>query len=181
MHPAHISDVDAAVDWVRAHIAEYGGDPTRVVLIGHSAGGHLVALASTHARYHAGAVCTVVIDSDQFDLSHGIEFGGPDEQASIEQAFGTDPATLQDGSPLRQVTASAPPPPMLVITRGSEARMQRAHEFAALVNTVSEADVVEAGAVSHEEVNNQLGTPADAIATPVVADFLRSCATLSRS
>jgi arylformamidase len=34
----------AAVRWVFEHIAEYGGDPARLSLSGHSAGGHLVAM-----------------------------------------------------------------------------------------------------------------------------------------
>ena len=45
--PACFEDVQTAIRWVKAHAAEYGGDPTRVVLFGHSAGGHLVCLAGT--------------------------------------------------------------------------------------------------------------------------------------
>ena len=44
--PDHIVDVKEAVAWVRAHIAEYGGDPSRLVITGGSAGGHLAALAA---------------------------------------------------------------------------------------------------------------------------------------
>lgn len=36
--PAGAQDVAAAVDWVRANIADYGGDPGRIVVAGHSAG-----------------------------------------------------------------------------------------------------------------------------------------------
>jgi arylformamidase len=36
--PAGAQDVAAAVDWVRQHIADYGGDPARIVVAGHSAG-----------------------------------------------------------------------------------------------------------------------------------------------
>jgi triacylglycerol lipase len=36
--PAGAQDVAAAVDWVRANIADYGGDPARIVVAGHSAG-----------------------------------------------------------------------------------------------------------------------------------------------
>jgi acetyl esterase/lipase len=42
--PAHIVDAKKAVTWVKAHIAEYGGDPSFVAVSGGSAGGHLCAL-----------------------------------------------------------------------------------------------------------------------------------------
>jgi acetyl esterase/lipase len=42
--PAQIEDVTRALGWVKAHIAEHGGDPSRVAIAGGSAGGHLAAL-----------------------------------------------------------------------------------------------------------------------------------------
>jgi acetyl esterase/lipase len=42
--PAFVEDGAAALRWVRAHIAERGGDPDRIILIGHSAGAHIAAL-----------------------------------------------------------------------------------------------------------------------------------------
>ena len=47
--PDHIVDVLSAIAWVKAHIAEYGGDPSFVALAGGSAGGHLAALAALAA------------------------------------------------------------------------------------------------------------------------------------
>jgi acetyl esterase/lipase len=44
--PAQLVDVKLALAWIREHIAEYGGDPTRVIVTGGSAGGHLAALAA---------------------------------------------------------------------------------------------------------------------------------------
>ncbi|HET9501554.1 MAG TPA: alpha/beta hydrolase [Marmoricola sp.] len=44
--PAQIIDVKKALDWVRQHIGEYGGDPSYIVITGGSAGGHLAALAA---------------------------------------------------------------------------------------------------------------------------------------
>ena len=41
--PAPLEDVSEALVWVRQHAAEYGGDPSRIVLAGESAGGNLVA------------------------------------------------------------------------------------------------------------------------------------------
>ena len=43
-YPAQIHDCKAAIRWVRAHCAEYGGDPERIAVCGASAGGHLAAL-----------------------------------------------------------------------------------------------------------------------------------------
>jgi acetyl esterase/lipase len=47
--PACFEDVQSAIRWVKAHAADYKGDPARIALFGHSAGGHLVCLAATLA------------------------------------------------------------------------------------------------------------------------------------
>lgn len=47
--PAHIIDVKRAIAWVRANIADYGGDPEFIALTGGSAGGHLCSLAALTA------------------------------------------------------------------------------------------------------------------------------------
>lgn len=48
--PDHIVDVKRALAWVKAHIAEYGGDPDFVCITGGSAGGHLSSLAALTAN-----------------------------------------------------------------------------------------------------------------------------------
>lgn len=45
--PAGFEDVQAAIRWVKAHAAEFKGDPHRIALFGHSSGGHYVCLAAT--------------------------------------------------------------------------------------------------------------------------------------
>jgi acetyl esterase/lipase len=50
-HPAHIKDVALAYAWTRRHIKAYGGDPNRIFLCGHSAGGHLASLLATNECY----------------------------------------------------------------------------------------------------------------------------------
>ncbi len=45
--PACLDDVLTAIRWVKANAAHYNGDPNRIALFGHSAGGHLVCLAGT--------------------------------------------------------------------------------------------------------------------------------------
>jgi acetyl esterase/lipase len=45
--PAQIHDCKAVVRWVRYHARDFGGDPSRIAVIGSSAGGHLAALLGT--------------------------------------------------------------------------------------------------------------------------------------
>jgi acetyl esterase/lipase len=45
--PAAIRDLNAAIEFLRAHAGEYGIDPARIVLWGASAGAQLAALAAT--------------------------------------------------------------------------------------------------------------------------------------
>lgn len=56
----HLADARAAMAWARAHAAEHGGDPSRVVMAGSSAGAHLSslhALAASPDERPAAAVC----------------------------------------------------------------------------------------------------------------------------
>ncbi len=50
-HPEHARDVARAFAWVRRHVREYGGDPDRIVLAGHSAGAHLVSLLAVDPSF----------------------------------------------------------------------------------------------------------------------------------
>ncbi|MCC2686837.1 MAG: putative lipase/esterase, partial [Paenibacillaceae bacterium] len=43
--PAQIHDVKAAIRWVKSHAVKYNLDPDKIGIWGHSAGGHLAALA----------------------------------------------------------------------------------------------------------------------------------------
>ena len=50
-YPAYLEDSAAAVAWTRAHIAEHGGDPAKVFISGHSAGGWLTLMLAMDARW----------------------------------------------------------------------------------------------------------------------------------
>ncbi len=49
--PAFVEDSAAAVKWVRGHIARFGGDPDRIVLVGHSAGAYNAAMLAVDSRW----------------------------------------------------------------------------------------------------------------------------------
>jgi len=50
-HPEHARDVARAYAWVVKNVDRYGGDPDRIVLVGHSAGGHLATLIAADESY----------------------------------------------------------------------------------------------------------------------------------
>jgi len=50
-YPAHVEDIAAALCWTFEHIDEYGGDPGRVFISGHSAGGFLAAAVVLDESY----------------------------------------------------------------------------------------------------------------------------------
>lgn len=50
-YPAYVEDAATAVVWVRTNIAAYGGDPSRVFVGGHSAGGYLTFMVGLDERW----------------------------------------------------------------------------------------------------------------------------------
>jgi acetyl esterase/lipase len=113
-YPAFMEDAVAAVNWVRAHIKEYGGDPDRIILAGHSAGGHIVALLLTHDKFRKeltfdpmrirGAVCM----SGGYDLIHGLSV----DKKLIRNVMDSDENWV-DAQPTRHLRADVPP--MLIV------------------------------------------------------------------
>ncbi len=67
--PACFEDLQTAIKWVKAHAAEFKGDPRRIALFGHSAGGQLVTLVATRSdedtRVQAVVGCAPVTDFEQ--------------------------------------------------------------------------------------------------------------------
>jgi arylformamidase len=121
-HPDHVSDVAAAVRWVKEHIGEHGGDPKKIVLMGHSAGCHLVVLTTLDPRYLAAAKLTtsdvrsvVCWSGGSFDLPHKAKV---DEAFApyIRGAFGADEAVWKDASPVNLTKNAKNCPPYLFVT-----------------------------------------------------------------
>ena len=130
--PAAIHDLKDAIYWTREHALEWGGQPDRIILMGFSAGAHLVALAAT-AGPEAG------LDISEFQKQSNsvaacIVVAGPsitnDERAFLEarkpesnyQLFLGDlpeniPAIYEKASPAHWVSGNEPP--MLFITEGN--------------------------------------------------------------
>jgi arylformamidase len=124
-HPEHIKDVARAFAWTRQNIAKYGGDPKRIFVAGHSAGGHLVSLLTTDATYLKaegrspkdirGAIgISGVYRVEDFDFKLG--FSAPCKcltfRAQVRpfaSVFGSDPKVIEQASPMAHVRPGLPP------------------------------------------------------------------------
>ena len=124
--PAQLVDVKSALGWIRAHIVEHGGDPSRVIVTGGSAGGHLAALAAltmNDPQYQPGfedadtSVLAAVPLYPPTDLLPLFVFRGAratrwaDRTAAL--VFGAspsvDPARFRDWSPITLLTPGVVP------------------------------------------------------------------------
>ena len=106
-HPTFMRDLAAAMRWLKDNVGRYGGDPNHIVLTGHSAGAHLVALLATDPQFlrEQGlplnmfkAVVPVDTASFNFQVDPYGWFVGRQKKIR-EDAFGTDPAVLAAASP----------------------------------------------------------------------------------
>lgn len=114
--PNMADDCARALSWTARHIAEYGGDPNRIFVMGHSAGGGLAALLATNDALFTqiglpqNPVKGVILDDpaglDMLDYLTKLDYAG-DEKYLIP--FGKDPAVWRSVSALYFVSKSSPP------------------------------------------------------------------------
>jgi acetyl esterase/lipase len=113
-HPTHAQDVARAVAWLVRNGARYGGDPSRIYLVGHSAGAHLASLVALDPTYLAAenvkpsVVRGVVgIAGAAYDLD--VHYAATPLASIFAPAFGPDPTRWSKAAPLRYVRKGAPP------------------------------------------------------------------------
>lgn len=117
-YPACIEDVEAAVQFVKAHAKEYRIDPDKVAISGDSAGGHIVDMVAVRAtpdkpERHLAAVISFYGPNDLVEDS--FRRNGP--SPSLQALFGIPPTILdtptvkllEDASPIAFVSPDLPP------------------------------------------------------------------------
>ncbi len=166
-HPAQIEDVAAAFAWTAHNIARYGGDPARIYVGGHSAGGHLAALLALDPHYLQ---------------AHGLSPASIRGVASISGVydvrfftqFGLTPGRQRDASPEVHVTFGAPPF-LLIYCQWDYAGLgkQAKHFAAALSEAGVPVRVVRIPGKTHVTEIPSIGRAGD-LTGREVADFITS-------
>lgn len=110
-HPAHIEDVARAFAWVHKNIAQYGGNPEKIFVMGHSSGGHLTALLALDEKYLQAHGLTLAAIRGAIPISgiYDVTIEPPDPINVYRIVFGTDPQVRRDASPITHVGPNKPP------------------------------------------------------------------------
>ncbi|KER82735.1 alpha/beta hydrolase [Xanthomonas arboricola] len=103
-----MSDAAGATAWGYRHAHDYGGDPTRLAVMGHSAGAHMAALLGTDAHWlqvqglQPRQLCGVVGLAGPYDFL-------PLTDPELIEIFGEAPAAQQQSQPVHYVGGDEPP------------------------------------------------------------------------
>ena len=183
-----VHDIAKAIRWTHEHVAEYGGDPNRMLVMGHSAGAQLAALICTDDRYLKAEGITlgnikgcVPVDGDTFDVPAIIEVaetrcrvhGLPLPKFGHRLKFGNDPKKHQELSAVMHVAKEKSIPPFLILHVADHpdttAQAQR------LGNVLNEAGIratlFGGRDTTHSRINENLGQPDDP-ATKALFEFV---------
>jgi len=158
-------DVATALAKAQSLAASWDGDPAKVILMGHSAGAHLVALlgASPALAREAGArpwLGTVALDSAALDLERIMNTR---HMRFYDRVFGADPAYWRSVSPSSVLATDATPMLLVCSTQRADGSCAQARDFAVKVNAKAAPRSTQASVLpqdlSHEQVNTTLGLP----------------------
>lgn len=121
--PVYIEDAAAAVAWTMDHIGDYGGDPSKIFVSGHSAGGYLTSMLGLDKRWLAAH------EKDADDLAGLIPYSGHTiTHFTVRKERGIDgkQPLVDDMAPLFHVRNDCPP--ILFVTGDRDLEMLGRYE-----------------------------------------------------
>ena len=166
-------DIARALAFVQSKAPSWGGDPTRVLLLGHSAGAHLVSLLAADPRIVTSKggtpwLGTIVLDSAAYDL---VEIMQRKHKGFYDRVFGKDQTLWTQASPYHRLTA-APAPMFVVCSLRSDGTCPQASAFSSKAVKLGGRVVVLPMDMKHGEINKELGLPSEY--TTAVESFMRT-------
>lgn len=153
-------DVARALAYVQQHASAWGADGARTVLMGHSAGAHLVSLVEASPTWAAQAgagpwLGMVSLDSGALDVPALMQ---APHMPLYDEAFGDDPAFWLAVSPQQQLAPHRPP--LLAVC--STQRTRSCEQSSAFVDKARASDTrarLLREDLSHRDINDELGLP----------------------
>jgi acetyl esterase/lipase len=100
-----VAEVARSIGWLAEHLGEFGADPSRIYVSGHSAGGHLTATTMTLPAVRGGIAISGLYDLEPIRLNY------------LNEKLGLDEAEAQRNSPILHFPPMAGP---LVVAYGTK-------------------------------------------------------------
>ncbi len=175
-------DVARSIRWMHDHAAEFGGDPDRFFIMGHSAGAQLAAIVCTDDSYlkaeglsFAMIKGCVPVDGDTYDLPMQIATVEQRRKDAYRRKFG-DEASQKELSAVRHVARGKGIPPFLLLHVADHPETTaQAH---ALLDSLQKAGVKASAfpghGKNHNSLNDDLGKPGDE-PTKALFGFVETC------
>jgi acetyl esterase/lipase len=105
-------EVAAAIEWTRDSISKYNGNPQQIFLMGHSAGGHLIALVGTNPKYLASTDVIkglILNDAAALDMNSYLKQHPPTKKYNYNVTWTQDSTNWIDASPIYHLSKKTPP------------------------------------------------------------------------
>ncbi|NKB38373.1 MAG: carboxylesterase family protein [Gammaproteobacteria bacterium] len=176
-YPHGVQDLANALAWVKDNIAEFGGDPSQIYLMGHSAGANMAAQLATNDEFlkRSGKNLdllkgVILVDGNAYDLKED------DINPGVKAYYGEQWRTAQATS---NVASDKNTPPFLLMhvaggsNLGTNTEEQATTLAKALWSANIRAEVVALEGVEHFGANDRIGDP-DHPASIAVEEFLLS-------
>jgi len=173
--PDFLHDSAAAVAWTDAHIANYGGDPDRIALAGHSAGAYNSLMLALDPQWMRAAGSDVSVIRGVASLAGPTDFYPFEKGGRADVAMG-DIRPIEQTQPIHFVRADAPPLWLGHGTADTVVRVRNSQRLAAAMQKVGGAVTLrEYDGLSHNDVVMALTRPLayKGPILPEVTDFLR--------
>ena len=170
---AQADDVSRALAFAQSHAPEWGANADRVLVMGHSAGAHLVALvtADLGIATRQGArpwLGTVALDSAALNV---VEIMEGKHYGFYDRVFGDDRKRWTAASPFHRL-AGTPKPMLLVCSTKRSDSCPKADAFAAKAQQLGGKAIVVRVDLGHGAINAELGKSSPY--TESVLGFMRS-------
>lgn len=168
-HPGHVRDVATAFAWLRANVERFGGDPSHIVVGGHSAGGYLAGLVCSDARWleEVGASLDQIKGCLPLSGFFHVERLAPERPKHV---WGRDAGAWPDASPANHIGDRIPPVHLVWAEEDVEARKTTNLDFEAALRAAGvKVSGVEIAERDHRSLATMIGTPRDATTEDVLA------------
>jgi acetyl esterase/lipase len=178
-HPAHIQDAAASFAWVKRHIAEYGGDPDQVFIVGHSAGAYLVALLALDEKYVGAHKLSLRDIRGVVPVSAFYWVERPDVAPNRDKSiWGADRKVWVDASPAHHLQRSAPPMLVLYADGDDEWRRQQNVEMAQALKAAgsTRVEITQIPGRTHNTIWSSIAADDDEAARRII-EFVRATTT----